>query len=94
MSCNVGGWDRAGRAALGTAALAAGATAPKGASWRPAAFVVAGVAYFTVATRYCPLNSLLGIDTCERPESEGPLAAAAEHGRPLREPRHFVPVAR
>jgi hypothetical protein len=27
-------------------------------------FVVAAVAFFTVATRYCPVNSLIGLNTC------------------------------
>jgi hypothetical protein len=66
MKCNVGGWDRNIRYAVGTGALAAGLFAPISRGWRMAAFALATSELLTATTRYCPLNQMLGINTCER----------------------------
>lgn len=35
-------------------------------AWRIAFAAIGAVAFFTVTTRYCPLNQLIGLDTCHR----------------------------
>lgn len=64
LACNVGGWDRDARLAIG---LAAGALALLGGVRGPAraaAGAVSAVALGTALSGYCPMNRLLGIDTC------------------------------
>lgn len=65
MTQNVGGWDRALRAGMLITSLAAAFDPRLRRGWRWAAMVAAGSALFTVATRYCPLNQLLGLNTAE-----------------------------
>lgn len=64
MTCNVGGFDRGLRAVLGVAFVLAALFAPFDMVWRVVLFVLAAIAFFTVATRYCPINSLIGLNTC------------------------------
>lgn len=66
MKCNVGAMDRALRAVVGTGFLIAAIFATVHPAWRIAFATIAAVAFFTVATRYCPLNQLIGLDTCHR----------------------------
>jgi hypothetical protein len=37
--------------------------APLDAVWRVVLFVLAAIAFFTVGTRYSPVNSLIGVNT-------------------------------
>jgi hypothetical protein len=66
MTCNVGGIDRGIRAVLGTAFLLAALFLPIDTLWRVVLFVLAGIAFFTVFSRYCPLNSMFGLNTCRQ----------------------------
>lgn len=65
MTCNVGGVDRAVRAVLGIAFILIAIFVPMNTIWRVVLFVLAATALFTVATRYCPLNSVIGINACQ-----------------------------
>ncbi len=69
MTCNVGGADRALRWALAAVFAIAGFVAPVDTSWRIALYVLAAIALFTAALAYCPLNQLLGINTCRGPRT-------------------------
>lgn len=64
MECNVGGADRTARLITGTALLGGGLFIANDFRWRAAMLGLSAVALGTAATRYCPANSLLGIDTC------------------------------
>lgn len=66
MTCNVGGADKATRIFVGVAFLALALFAPVDAVWRVVAGVLAAIALVTAVIGFCPLNSLLGIDTCKR----------------------------
>lgn len=64
MTCNVGGIERPIRIVVGVLALGIGAFAglpPVGAG---IAFVVGTIALVTGAIGFCPLWTLLGINTC------------------------------
>ena len=65
MNCNVGGIDRTGRIALGVVLLIVGLAMPIEMVWRVAALVIAGIALVTAAIRFCPVNAMLGINSCE-----------------------------
>lgn len=65
MKCNVGGSDRTFRFGLGAALLGVGSFVEMSASLRIASFVGAAIALGTAAARYCPANSLVGLDTCK-----------------------------
>jgi len=64
MECNVGGLDRALRAALLGAAIGIGTRRGVHPVLRAVSAVAAAMAAFTVVTEYCPLNQLLGVNTC------------------------------
>ncbi|WP_372624627.1 DUF2892 domain-containing protein [Falsiroseomonas sp.] len=64
MTCNVGGIDRGIRAVLGTVFLLAALFVTMDTLWRVVLFVLAGIAFFTVFARYCPVNSAIGLNTC------------------------------
>lgn len=66
MECNVGGSERVFRLVVGVAALAAALMLELETGWRIALFVVAAVGFLTAASRYCPMNSLLGRNSCRR----------------------------
>jgi len=65
MKCNVGGSDRTFRFGLGAALFGVGSFVEMSASLRIASFVGAAIALGTAAARYCPANSLVGLDTCK-----------------------------
>lgn len=67
MQCNVGGVDRAARTIIGLVLLAVGFLAPLSTLWQVIAFVVAAIALVTAAVQYCPLNALLGLNSCHHP---------------------------
>ena len=67
MKCNVGGTDKAIRLVVAAVAVVAGIgmlSAGMNAVWAVIAFVVALIAGVTAVVGFCPLNQLLGIDTC------------------------------
>lgn len=66
MTCNVGGADKAIRIVMGIALLALALFAPVEIVWRVVAGVLSAIALVTALIGFCPLNSLLGIDTCKR----------------------------
>ena len=71
MNPNVGGLDRTARLVVGPLALLAGLgvlvdVLPAGSLVGAALLVVGAILLVTGATRRCPLNSLLGVDTCPR----------------------------
>jgi hypothetical protein len=69
MTCNVGGADRMVRFVLGTAFVLAALLVPMAPIWTIALYVLAAIAWGTALLRFCPLNRLLGIDSC-RPAAE------------------------
>ncbi len=66
MKCNVGGADRTFRFGLGAALVGAGSFLEMRAGLRIASFVAAAIAIGTAAVRYCPANSMVGLDTCDK----------------------------
>lgn len=69
MVRNVGGADQIVRAVAGIALALAAILVPMDTIWRVALLALAGVAIFTAAIRYCPLNSLIGLNTCRTPRT-------------------------
>jgi type IV secretory pathway TrbD component len=65
MKCNVGGADKILRIIIGGAALAAAIFLFAAPLWKIAAFVVAAIAIGTALISYCPLNALIGLNTCK-----------------------------
>jgi hypothetical protein len=66
MKCNVGGADKALRIIIGIAALAAAIFADLAIGWRVAAYAVGGIALITAFVGYCPLNQIIGLNTCRK----------------------------
>ena len=72
MDRNVGGLDRTARLVVGPLTLLAGLGAlvdvlPASSLIGALLIVVGAILLVTGATQRCPLNSLLGVDTCPRP---------------------------
>jgi hypothetical protein len=67
MQCNVGGVEREVRAGIGLALLAASSVSPLPARWRALLAGLGAIGVATAASQYCPLNTVLGIDTCHPP---------------------------
>ncbi len=65
MEHNVGGIDRIGRIVIGIVLLIVSLAAPLAMTWRVVLLIVAAIALVTAALRFCPVNSMLGIDTCK-----------------------------
>ena len=51
---------------LGVAALAAALLLELETVWRIALFVIAAIGFLTAASRYCPLNSIIGRNSCRK----------------------------
>ena len=64
MKSNVGGADRTVRIVVGIALLLVGLVAPLEMTWRIVAVVIAAIALVTAFVRFCPINAMLGINTC------------------------------
>jgi hypothetical protein len=64
--CNVGDLDRGIRFAAGGAALGLGLFGQMSLPKRLMTLAFAGSELVTGLTRYCPLNEMLGINTCEK----------------------------
>lgn len=65
MTCNVGGVERPIRIVAGLLLIAVGALAGLSPIGMGVALTVGVVLLVTGLIRYCPLTSLLGINTCE-----------------------------
>lgn len=67
LSCNVGGTDRAVRILLTVVFVALGVWADTTGhgTWALPSFLLALVASLTAFIGYCPLNNLLGLNTCK-----------------------------
>ncbi len=70
MKSNVGGIDRTLRIVVGIVLLLVGLLAPLEMTWRIVALVVAAIALVTAFVRFCPINAMLGINTCEIEEKK------------------------
>ena len=77
MERNVGGYDRTGRVAIGLVLVLGGAAGYAGfvrlafgpfpqALTGAVAVLIGVILLVTAGTRRCPINSALGINTCER----------------------------
>ena len=64
MTCNVGGIERPIRIVVGIAFIGLGAFAGLGAEITAVLLVLGTVALVTGAIGYCPLWTLLGLNTC------------------------------
>jgi hypothetical protein len=69
MKCNVGGMDMTARLIIGAVLLVVGLAVPLNAIWQTVVLVLAAIALLTGVLSYCPLNTLLGLNTC-RPRNE------------------------
>ncbi len=89
MECNVGGWDRALRAAVLGAAIGFGTRPRLHPLLRAASAVAGAMAAFTVVTQYCPLNHVLGINTCSDKNSTDTADRGAAYLEERR-PEHYA----
>jgi uncharacterized membrane protein HdeD (DUF308 family) len=64
VKCNVGGADRGARIVLGVVLLGIVLFIAMSPIWQTVLAVLGVVALVTGAIRYCPLNALLGLDSC------------------------------
>lgn len=64
LTCNVGGADKSFRIVLGVGLVALGVLVDLGTTWSIVAYAAAVIALLTALIGYCPLNTLLGVDTC------------------------------
>lgn len=69
LTCNVGGADKAVRLVLGIALLAIGLFAGLRTTWTIILYAAAAIGLLTAFIGYCPLNTLLGINTCAPKQS-------------------------
>ena len=70
MKANVGGIDRILRGLIGVALLAAGFLAGLASPWNYVAMGVGAVMLVTALFHFCPLYSILGINSCKKCDSE------------------------
>jgi tetrahydromethanopterin S-methyltransferase subunit D len=66
QTCNVGGADKAMRMAIGFGAAAYALLAEADATKKVSAGAVSAIALSTAFSGYCPLNALMGVDTCHK----------------------------
>ncbi len=64
MKCNVGGIDMAARLIIGAVLLIAAFTVTMSSLWQTVILVIAAIALVSGIIRFCPLNALLGFNTC------------------------------
>jgi hypothetical protein len=65
-TCNVGGADKALRMAIGFGSAAYVLLAQADATKKASAGAVSAIALTTAFSGYCPLNALMGINTCQK----------------------------
>ena len=66
LTQNVGGADKWLRIAIGIALIAFIVLSDVGATWKVVAGIVAAIALVTALAGFCPLNSMLGINTARK----------------------------
>ena len=66
MKCNVGGIDRIARIVFGVVLLGVGIFVELSMVWKIVAFAVAGVMFLTATIHFCPINSVIGLNTCTK----------------------------
>lgn len=66
MKCNVGGIDMGARLIIGVILLIAAFTVSMSTVWQTVILVLATIAIVTAVIRFCPLNAILGFNTCSR----------------------------
>ena len=65
LSLNVGGFDRALRLILGVVLIALAYFGILSGTGAIIAYIVAAIALVTGLVRFCPVNALIGINTCK-----------------------------
>jgi hypothetical protein len=68
LSCNVGGLDKAIRIGSGIILVGVGVyleSVVGATGWSVVAFIASLIAVVTAFVGYCPINSLIGLNTCE-----------------------------
>lgn len=65
MQCNVGGADKAVRIAAGSGLAAFALLADIDRGWKTLAGAAAAISLATATVGFCPMNSLLGINSCK-----------------------------
>jgi hypothetical protein len=71
MKCNVGGVDMVVRLVAGAILLVVALAVPMGPVWQTVVLVLATIGLVTGAIRFCPLNALLGINSCGDKQAPG-----------------------
>jgi hypothetical protein len=66
LDCNVGGADKTLRIIIGIALVAFVVLAQVDTLWKVIAGVAAAIALVTAFVGFCPLNRLIGVDTCKK----------------------------
>ncbi len=66
MKCNVGKVDMTARFIIGILLLVVGFAVPLSAVWQRVVLALGAIALVTGAIRYCPVNALLGLNTCKK----------------------------
>jgi hypothetical protein len=66
VQCNVGGADKTIRIVAGIVLAAVAIFAGLDTPWKILAGIAAAIALLTATVGYCPLNSLLGINSCKK----------------------------
>jgi ABC-type transport system involved in multi-copper enzyme maturation permease subunit len=74
MKANVGGVDRVVRLVVGIVLLALGIFAISGV-WQWLSIIVGAILLLTSLISFCPINSLLGVNTAKKGEEEAPRTA-------------------
>ncbi len=64
MTCNVGGKDKTARILLGIVLLAVAFLASVSSTLQIVLLVVAAIALISAFVGFCPVNRMLGINTC------------------------------
>lgn len=65
LPCNVGGRDKDFRMVIGVATAVVALVSDLSGPTRASAALVSVIALGTAISGYCPLNQMLGVDTCE-----------------------------
>ena len=65
MTCNVGGKDKTARLILGAVLVGFAFLGSPGSAVQIVLLVIAAMAFVTAFVGFCPLNRMLGIDTCK-----------------------------
>ena len=66
MKCNVGGIDRTACIIIGVVLLGVGIFVELSMIWKIVAFALAGIMFLTAAIRFCPINAVIGLNTCKK----------------------------